>query len=414
MPVFKQILRTNEVLLPERHPAVTSAGGLRLPYYSQAVRTPRLLFIGGLVGTKGQSAELADPSMERQTEQLLENMKAILAEAGLTLAHVVRVVVFIRDRSEFQKMNSVYVRYFPENAPSRTCSTVADMYPGARVQMSAIASYEPKTSVQPPTVTAPELHPSLVALPTNQRRPFYSQALKTQSFMFLSGIVGTDPGNSHITEQSFEGQARKTLDNVQRILESGGLTMDSVVSLLALLQDQGDVPRLQALFSSYFPNHKPPQCCVTEGDHFPASKIEILATAAYDPDRQLIATDRPQPSASPSLRASPMQAQAVKAHGLVFVTGLTGVAASSGDDGIEHQTRRTMDALDGILRAAGASMADVVSTTIFLKSRSDFQAMNRVYGEYFPKDPPARSCATMYDLQPGARLEMVAIASCKT
>ncbi len=414
MPVLKQILRTNRVILPERHPAVTANGGLTAPLHSQAVRTPRLLFIGGLVGTKGQSAELADPDIETQTEQLLENMNAVLNEAGLNLADVVRIMVLIRERGEFQRMNNVYVRYFPKDPPSRTCSTVADMYPGARVQMAAIASYEPKTSVQPKSVTAPELHPALINLPPSQRRPFYSQALRTPSFMFLSGIVGTDPDRSHITDTTFEGQARKAMANVQRILEAGGLGTDNIVNVLALLQDQGDAGHLREIYADSFARGRPPQCAVTEGEHFPASKVEIISIAADDPQAEVIVGDPEGKSLTRSLRSSfaggrQAQLRAIKAHGLLFVNGLTG--SEAGDGSIEDHTRRALDALTRILAAAGASMADVVNTTVFLRSSADVDGMNRVYAGYFPNDPPARASATMFDLQPGAKLEIMAIAS---
>lgn len=104
--------------------------------------------------------------------------------------------------------------------------------------------------------------------------------------------------------------------------------------------------------------------------------------------------------------------QAVKAGCLLFVSGqlpadpATGVLAQ----GIEAQTRRSLENVKAILAAAGADMSSVVKTTVFLKSMDDFAAMNAVYAEFFAKPYPARAAVQVAKLPKDALVEIEAVA----
>jgi len=83
---------------------------------------------------------------------------------------------------------------------------------------------------------------------------------------------------------------------------------------------------------------------------------------------------------------------AVVAEGkLVFVSGM-GPGREDLDKGIEEQTRATMDSIKAVLEKVGSSMDNIVKATVFLKDMSHYDAMNKVYGSYFKKEPPARTC----------------------
>ena len=89
-------------------------------------------------------------------------------------------------------------------------------------------------------------------------------------------------------------------------------------------------------------------------------------------------------------RPNPNLSAAIKVGNVVYASGQLGMG-SPPDSTIEGQTRRALDNTKRVIEAAGATMADVVRCTVFLTRASDFQGMNGVYREYFPKDPPARS-----------------------
>jgi 2-iminobutanoate/2-iminopropanoate deaminase len=99
-----------------------------------------LVFVSGQGGTDPATGELAGDDVERQTEQCLRNIQAILEAAGSTLQHVLRCGVFLMDMGEFQKMNGVYQRVFGEHRPARTTVQVAALPGrGLRVEIDAIA-----------------------------------------------------------------------------------------------------------------------------------------------------------------------------------------------------------------------------------------------------------------------------------
>jgi len=106
--------------------------------------------------------------------------------------------------------------------------------------------------------------------------------------------------------------------------------------------------------------------------------------------------------------------QAIRAGGLLFCSGQIPLDPETGEivpGGIEAQTRRVMQNIEAVLRAAGASFAQVVKTTIFLIDMNDFGTVNAIYGEYFTATPPARSTVAVAALPRGSRVEIEVIAS---
>lgn len=105
--------------------------------------------------------------------------------------------------------------------------------------------------------------------------------------------------------------------------------------------------------------------------------------------------------------------QAIVVNGLVYTSGQTPLVPGTkslveGD--IQAQTRQVLDNVKAILEAAGTSMANVVKTTVYLQSMSDFAAMNEVYASYFGDKPPARTTVAVAGLPLGAHVEIEAVA----
>jgi 2-iminobutanoate/2-iminopropanoate deaminase len=100
------------------------------------------------------------------------------------------------------------------------------------------------------------------------------------------------------------------------------------------------------------------------------------------------------------------------AGGLVFCSGMAGIDASTGKiaEGIEAQTEQALVNLAAVLTAAGASMADVVKTTIFYADVEDFGRLNEVYARHMPDPPPARSAPANVRLPHGLLVSIEAIA----
>jgi 2-iminobutanoate/2-iminopropanoate deaminase len=98
---------------------------------------------------------------------------------------------------------------------------------------------------------------------------------------------------------------------------------------------------------------------------------------------------------------------------MVFCSGQIAIDPATGamsDGDVETQTRRVLDNLGAVLAAAGGHFADIVKTTIYLADMNDFAAVNAVYGERFPHNPPARATVQAARLPRDAKVEIDAIA----
>lgn len=103
----------------------------------------------------------------------------------------------------------------------------------------------------------------------------------------------------------------------------------------------------------------------------------------------------------------------VEAGGLIFTSGQLGLDPETGNlpEGVEAQTHQALKNLGAVLEAAGAGYNDVVRTMVFLDNMDDFAVVNKIYGEYFNEELPARSCVEVARLPKGGLIEIEAIAA---
>ncbi len=124
-------------------------------------------------------------------------------------------------------------------------------------------------------------------------------------------------------------------------------------------------------------------------------------------------TERTRISTSDAPAAIGPYSQAIAAGDYIFCSGQVALDPTTGElgaDDVRAQTRRALENLNAVLRAAGATLGDVVKTTVFLVNMGDFAEMNEVYGEFFSSEPPARSTIAVAALPRGARVEVEAVA----
>ena len=107
--------------------------------YSQAVRAGNLLIISGQLGLDPLTGNLPE-GVEAQTKQSLENIGAILAEAGLALTDVVKTTVFISNMNDFARVNGIYAAFSGEHKPARSCVEVSALPKNGLVEIEVIAS----------------------------------------------------------------------------------------------------------------------------------------------------------------------------------------------------------------------------------------------------------------------------------
>jgi 2-iminobutanoate/2-iminopropanoate deaminase len=108
--------------------------------YSQAVKTGGMLFISGQVAIKPGTSELITNNIQKETEQVMNNLKAILSEAGLGFKHVIKTTIFLKDMSLFVSVNEVYGKFFKSDFPARETVAVKGLPKDVNVEISMIAA----------------------------------------------------------------------------------------------------------------------------------------------------------------------------------------------------------------------------------------------------------------------------------
>lgn len=108
--------------------------------YSQAIETNGLLFLSGQIPVVPATGNFIEGGIKEQTAQCFENIKNVLAQAGLTTANIVKTTVFLADMELFADMNSVYATYFSADYPARSAVAVKALPKGALVEIECIAA----------------------------------------------------------------------------------------------------------------------------------------------------------------------------------------------------------------------------------------------------------------------------------
>ena len=107
--------------------------------YSQAIRSGNLIFVSGMLGIDPANGDLK-PTVEAQAEQALNNLAAVLREAGTDTAAGLKTTVFITDMGAFAAVNEIYARFFSAPFPARSCVQVSALPKGGLFEIEAVAA----------------------------------------------------------------------------------------------------------------------------------------------------------------------------------------------------------------------------------------------------------------------------------
>jgi len=120
--------------------AITTPKAKAIGPYSAAIESGELVFVSGQIPLDPLTGKLVEGEIAAQTSQSLENLKTILAAAGLTFAHVVKTTIFLTSMGDFAAVNDVYKTYMAEPYPARSTIAVAALPMGAKVEIEMIAA----------------------------------------------------------------------------------------------------------------------------------------------------------------------------------------------------------------------------------------------------------------------------------
>ena len=109
--------------------------------YNQAIKTNGTLYVSGQIALDPKSGELMLDNIEGETEMVMENLKAVVEAAGLTMENIVKTSIFISDMNNFSKINEVYGSFFEKDFPARETVQVSVLPKNVNVEISCIAVF---------------------------------------------------------------------------------------------------------------------------------------------------------------------------------------------------------------------------------------------------------------------------------
>jgi reactive intermediate/imine deaminase len=357
------------------------------PAASNALGSPGI-DAGDYVYVSGQGPRRLDgstpPNFADQVRQSLENVRAVVEAAGLTMDHVVYVQVYLDDMNQYAALDQAFADFFPKVPPARGVLGVARL-PEPSVQITAVAVRDLQGK-QP------------VAVPNFKPNKAYSFGMLTHDRLFVSTMPGSDPSNGSVPADP-AAQVDFALDRLKMVVEAAGLTLSNMVFVNPYLTSEIPTRIMNQHYAQRFEFGNTPGRATIEVSSLPeGAHIAYTGVAVRDlAQRRSIRPKNmpPSPTASPCVFAGDTLYCSAKSG---FIPGPNGgVFAPSTSD----QVRQTMRNLLDNLEEADMKFDEVVSTTIYLDDLSDLSAFGNVYRKYFGGILPAQT--TVQQIQPANR-----------
>src|ERR1700692_2323813 len=332
---------------------------------------------GDYIYISGQGPNRKDGTLpadfEAQATQALENVKAIVLAAGLTMDHVVYVQVYLEDVKNYQSLNTVFAKYFPHTPPARAILGVARL---------------PQPAIEITAVAVRELSERRAVIPANFKTAEpYSPGILTQDRLFVSAMQGRDPQSGAVPDDP-AAQVNLALEGLKAVVEAAGLKLSNMVFVNPYLTQKIPMERMNEEYARRFEFGNTPARATIEVSALPGNaQIEYTGVAVRDLNlRHSIRPKNmpPSPTASPCVFAGETLYCSAKSG---FIPGPHGgVYAESTSAQLRQTLRNHLDNLE----EAGMDFSTVVSTTVYLDNISDSEIFNKVYAPYFKSPPPAQ------------------------
>jgi reactive intermediate/imine deaminase len=360
-------------LLAQFQPVIPAGGPGADGPYSPGLWAGDYLYVSGL-GPRNPDGRIPD-GFEAQARQVLENTKAVVEAAGLTMEHVVYTHVYLRDMADYESMNSIYGGYFPKAPPARAVLGIAGLRDGARIDLKAVAVRHP---YQKMPVQIPGFDPG---------EP-YSPGIVTHDQVYVSAMLGRDRSSGRVPDDPAE-QVQLALDGMNQVLQAAGLDLRHMVFVNPFLTKQLSAGVMNEVYARHWAFGTAPG----RGTIFVVSlphqaQIEYTGVAVRDLAKRVVVYPKnfkTSATASPCVLGGEFMYCSGKSG---FITGVNG-GIFSPDVGIQlRQSMRNL--LDG-LEEAGMDFTNTVATTLYVDNIEEYAPATSIYKLYFRGPPPAQA-----------------------
>ncbi len=234
----------------------------------------------------------------------------------------------------------------------------------------------------------------------------FSPAVKAGNLIYVSGTLATDDAGK-IVPGDVKAQTKRVLENISKILQAAGSGLENAASVNVYLRSITDFAAMNEVYQTYWPKDPPVRTTISGKLVLPEALVEIsMVVVPNGGERRVI-----HPSGW--LKSPLPYSYGILSGDTLFMAGL--VARNIKDNrpvegDIKEQVKAVMDNGGEILKAAGMSFGDVVSSRVFITESSMFQDMNAAYRSWFPKDPPARATVIAGLVSPQYKVEITLLA----
>ena len=236
-------------------------------------------------------------------------------------------------------------------------------------------------------------------LPGPANFPF-SSAVRADGLVYVAGTLAT--------EGDIKAQTKRVLDDMSAVLQKAGSSIANVASVHVYLKNVGDFAAMNEVYRTYWPKEPPVRTTIVADLVVPNALVEMSMVAVPNGGVRVVV----HPAAW--ITSPNPYSYGIRTGETLFLAGL--VSRNGKDNSVVEgdmatQTKAVLDNASEILKAAGFGFDNVVSSRVFITDQANFQAMNKVYQGYFPKDPPARATVVAPLMGPQYQVEITLVAN---
>jgi len=228
--------------------------------YSQTVAFSHYNNISAQLPINPESGKMVDGGVKEQTEQCLNNIKAILESIGHVMDDVVKTTIFIKNISDIEAVNEVFAKFFPDYVPARTIVNASALPMDALVQIDTVVSHGDGTPPQLPE----DARLIIIEASNTENAPKvpYSHTVAFSHYNHISGQLPLDPNTNEIVSGGVKEQTVKCMKNIKAIVESVDHVMDDAVKINIQLKNITDIDAVNEVYTTFFKSDLPARTIV--------------------------------------------------------------------------------------------------------------------------------------------------------
>ena len=382
--------------------------------YSQTVAFSHYNNISAQLPVDPKSGNIVAGGVKEQAEQCLNNIKAIVESIDHNMDDVVKITVFLKDISDINSFDEVYVKFFKDYLPTRTICAVPTLpLTDALVQVEALISNGEGTYPQDPC--------DLVKVARNTEnapKGLYSQTVAFSHYNNISAQLPLDPKSGKIVAGGIKEQAEQCLNNIKAILESINHVMEDIVKTTIFITNISDIEAVNEVCTKFFFDYVPARTIICVSALPMDALVQIDTVVSHGDgtppqlpeDSRLIIIEANNTENAPKVPYSHTVAFSHYNH----ISGQLPLCPKTNEivsGGVKEQTIQCLNNIKAIVEQVEHDMDDVVKINIQLKSIADIDAVNEVYTTFFKKDLPARTVIGVSDIPVNALVQIDAVVS---